>query len=84
MRPAFIDELLAKVTAVVPEDMQGLKEDTCSNIRAVLQSVFEKMDLVTREEFEVQKKILSRAQEQIQQLTQQVQHLERRTPFAPT
>ena len=76
MKPAFIDELLAKVTAVLPENMQGLKDDTCKNMRAVLQSVFEKMDLVTREDFDVQKKILSRSQEQIQQLTQDVQRVE--------
>jgi len=77
MKPAFIDELLAKITTVLPEDMQGLKEDTCKNMRLVLQSVFEKMDLVTREDFEVQKRILSRAQEQIQQLTEIVQKLEK-------
>lgn len=76
MKPAFVDELLTKITAVLPEDMQGLKEDTCKNMRAVLQSVFEKMDLVTREDFDVQKKILARAQEQIQQLTKEVQKLE--------
>ncbi|MES2205098.1 MAG: accessory factor UbiK family protein [Pseudomonadota bacterium] len=78
MKPAFIDELLAKITTVLPEDLQGLKDDTCKNMRAVLQSVFEKMDLVTREDFDVQKKILSRAQEQIQQLTQEVQTLEKK------
>lgn len=76
MKPAFVDELLTKITAVLPEEMQGLKEDTCKNMRAVLQSVFEKMDLVTREDFDVQKKILARAQEQIQQLTKEVQKLE--------
>jgi len=76
MRPSFVDELLAKVSAVLPEDMQGLKEDTCKNMRVVLQSVFEKMDLVTREDFEVQKKILARSQEQIQRLTEDMQKLE--------
>lgn len=76
MKPAFIDELVAKITTVLPEDLPGLKDDTCKNMRAVLQSVFEKMDLVTREDFDVQKKILTRAQEQIQQLTEVVRKLE--------
>lgn len=76
MRPAFIDELLAKITTALPEDLQGLKDDTCKNIKVVLQSAFEKMELVTREDFEVQKKILARTQENIQQLTQEVQRLE--------
>ena len=78
MKPAFIDELLAKITTVLPEDMQGLKDDTCKNMRVVLQSVFEKMDLVTREDFDVQKKILERSQERIQQLSQEIQKLEER------
>lgn len=76
MKTVFIDELLAKITTVLPDQLQDLKNDTCKNVRAVLQSVFEKMDLVTREDFEVQKKILSRAQEHIQQLTQEIQKLE--------
>ncbi len=76
MESAFIEDLLAKIAAVLPQDMQGLKDDTCKNMRVVLQSIFERMDLVTREDFEVQKKILARAQDQIQQLTQEVQRLE--------
>lgn len=76
MKPAFVDELLAKIAVVLPEDLQGLKDDTCKNMRVVLQSVFEKMDLVTREDFEVQKKILERSQERIQQLTEEFQKLE--------
>lgn len=78
MKPAFVDELIEKISAVLPSDLHSLKEDTQKNIRAVLQSVFEKMDLVTREDFEVQKKILARSQERIQQLTETVQSLEKR------
>lgn len=76
MKPAFLDDLLEKISNVLPQDLHGLKEDTRKNVKAVLQSVFEKMDLVTREEFDVQKKVLERAQEKIQQLAQEVQKLE--------
>ena len=76
MESAFVEEILAKIAAVLPQNMQGLKDDTCKNMRVVLQSIFERMDLVTREDFEVQKKILARAQEHIQQLTELVQQLE--------
>ena len=76
MESAFIEDLLAKIAAVLPQELQGLKDDTCKNMRVVLQSIFERMDLVTREDFEVQKKILARAQEHIQQLTELVQQLE--------
>ncbi len=76
MKPAFLDSLMEKISSVLPQDLHSLKEDTQKNIRAVLQSVFEKMDLVTREDFEVQKKILERSQERIQQLTEAVKRLE--------
>ncbi len=76
MKPAFIDDLMTKISSVLPHDIHALKEDTQKNIRAVLQSVFEKMDVVTREDFEVQKKILERSQERIEQLTLTVQRLE--------
>jgi BMFP domain-containing protein YqiC len=76
MESAFVEQILAKIAEVLPQDMQGLKDDTCKNMRVVLQSIFERMDLVTREDFEVQKKILARAQEHIQQLTELVQQLE--------
>lgn len=77
MKPAFIDDLLEKISHVLPKDLNGLKEDTQKNIRAVLQSVFEKMDLVTRDDFEVQKKILVRAQERIEQLTDAVEEIKK-------
>ncbi|MBP9726039.1 MAG: accessory factor UbiK family protein [Gammaproteobacteria bacterium] len=76
MEFAFVEDILAKIAAVLPQELQGLKDDTCKNMRVVLQSIFERMDLVTREDFEVQKKILARAQEHIQQLTELVQQLE--------
>lgn len=76
MESAFVEDILAKIAAVLPQELQGLKDDTCKNMRVVLQSIFERMDLVTREDFEVQKKILARAQEHIQQLTALVQQLE--------
>ncbi len=76
MESAFVEDILAKIAAVLPQEWQGLKDDTCKNMRVVLQSIFERMDLVTREDFEVQKKILARAQEHIQQLTELLQQLE--------
>lgn len=76
MKSAFINDLLEKISHVLPQDLHGFKEDTQKNIRAVLQSVFEKMELVTQEDFEVQKKLLARSQERIEQLSQSLQQLE--------
>ena len=64
-----IKELLANTPAA---DMQ-------KNLRALLQSTFAKLDLVTREEFDVQRAVLLRAREKITQLEARLAELERDT-----
>lgn len=75
-KPKFIEELTQKICAGLPESMQNLKEDTQKNIRAVVQAGFERMHLVTREEFDVQRKVLERTQCEVNKLEQQVKQLE--------
>lgn len=67
-----IRELLANTPAA---DMQ-------KNLRALLQSVFSRLDLVTREEFDVQREVLLRAREKIAALEAQVKALEERAASA--
>jgi ubiquinone biosynthesis accessory factor UbiK len=62
-----IKELLANSPAA---DMQ-------KNLRALLQAQFAKLDLVTREEFDVQREVLLRAREKITQLEARLAELER-------
>lgn len=76
MKPAFIDDLTEKLCILLPESLQGLKEDTQQNVKAILQAGFERMQLVTQEEFDVQKKILARTRERVEQLEQQLKQLE--------
>ena len=51
--------------------------DLQKNLRALLQSTFAKLDLVTREEFDVQRAVLLRAREKITQLEARLAELER-------
>lgn len=62
-----IKELLANTPAA----------DVQKNLRALLQSTFAKLDLVTREEFDVQRAVLLRAREKITQLEARLAELER-------
>lgn len=61
-----ISEILAKTPA----------RDVEANMKAMLQGFFARMDLVTREEFDVQQAVLQRALEQLDQLARRVQELE--------
>ncbi len=53
-------------------------KDVERNVRAVLSGVFNRLDLVTREEFDVQREVLLRTRERLVELEQKVVELERR------
>jgi ubiquinone biosynthesis accessory factor UbiK len=75
--PKFFDEMaarLADLMAATPaKDME-------KNLRATLSGFFSKLDLVTREEFDVQAKVLARTRERLEQLEVRVAELERNAP----
>ena len=53
-------------------------QDFEKNLRAMLAGWFDRMDLVLREDFEVQKKLLERAQAKLAELEARIAELERR------
>jgi ubiquinone biosynthesis accessory factor UbiK len=57
---------------------QSPAADLEKNLRAMLASLFARLDLVTREEFDVQRQVLLRTREKLEQLETQVTDLERR------
>ena len=79
MKPSVLDELIEKISSVFPQDWSAVKADTQQNLRAMLLSFFEKMELVTRDEFEIQKKVLARAQTKIEDLSQELERLKNKT-----
>jgi BMFP domain-containing protein YqiC len=62
----------------MPPAAREIQTDLEKNLRAATQSVFAKMDLVTREEFDVQAKVLARSRAKLEQLEKQVAELEAR------
>ena len=74
--PKILDDLAKKLADSVPAGLRDLKAEAEKNFRAVLQSVFTKLDLVTREEFDVQAAVLSRTRERLEELAARLQELE--------
>ena len=74
-----IGDLAGKLAALVPEDVQLLRADLEQNFRSLIATGLDKMDLVTREEFEVQTKVLARTREKLEQLEQELEALKRDT-----
>jgi ubiquinone biosynthesis accessory factor UbiK len=69
----IIDELSAKLSAAANS---GPAKDIEKNMRALLAQGFAKLDLVTREEFDVQTQVLARTREKLAALEAQVAELE--------
>ena len=67
------DKFRAALQSVLPPE---LGEDIRNNIDAVIKSNFEKMNLVTREQFEIQEKVLRRTRERLLELEIRVKQLE--------
>ena len=67
-----IDEIVTRLTDSLPPGATQLREDMESRFRTILNSTFEKMELVTREEFEQQKALLERAQVRLEALQRQL------------
>lgn len=71
-----LNELTQKISRLLPPELDVLKQDLEKNIRAVLQSTFQKLDLVTREEFDVQAELLVRTREKLESLEKKLSELE--------
>jgi len=71
-----MDELASKIAGLVPPGVKGIQEDIEKSIQGALQSAFTRMELVTREEFDVQSEVLSRTRSKLELLEKQVAALE--------
>ena len=74
--PKSIDELARKLADAVPPGLAALKNDLEQNFKAVLQSGLAKLDLVTRQEFDVQAGVLKRSRERLEELEKRIAALE--------
>lgn len=73
------DDFLQRFLSSLPEDLMHAKKDLEKNIRSALQASFSKMDLVTREEFDVQTELLARTRAALQELEKKIAELEKST-----
>jgi len=74
--PKHLDDLVQRLGNALPPALQHLRADMEKNFHAILQSAFSQMNLVSREEFEVQAALLQRTREKLEQLEKQIEALE--------
>jgi ubiquinone biosynthesis accessory factor UbiK len=74
--PKAIDDIASRLAGAIPPGLNNLKEDLEKNFRAILQGALGKLDLVTREEFEVQKMVLAKTRSKLEDLEKRVAGME--------
>lgn len=69
--PKQFDEIAKNLFAALPPSLQSFEKDIQQKFKEILQATFARLDLVTREEFDVQTKVLARTREKVEQLQHQ-------------
>ena len=80
LNPKILDDIAGKVSSLLAATPAS---EIDKNLRALLGNAFSKLDLVTREEFDVQRAVLARSREKLTQLEARINELEGKTASAP-
>ena len=76
MTDESIENIARTLAEAVPEGLRSVREDLENNFRSVLRASLSKLDLVTREEFEVQEAVLAKTREKLEALEGRLEELE--------
>jgi len=76
MNTKFIDEIARQISAGLPAGLLGMQQDVEKNIRTLVENTLSKLDLVTREEFDLQTEVLARTRQKLEALERQLNELE--------
>jgi len=74
--PRFFEDLAKRLSEAIPPQLAAIKSDVEANFKSVLQSGLAKLDLVTRQEFDVQAGVLARTREKLTALEGRLAALE--------
>lgn len=70
-----LEEIAKKLHSVLPDNIQAMDAEMHQKFQDVLTATFNKLDLVTREEFDVQVKVLARTRDKVEKLEQEIARL---------
>ncbi len=74
--PKVIDDVARRMAELLPPGIKDLQNDIEKNVRATLHTAFTKLELVTREEFDVQTQVLARTRAKLEALEKRVTEME--------
>lgn len=72
-----IDEVVEKVRNLLPDDANRVRDEINQKLKATLTASLKNMDLVTREEFDIQARLLAKTRARLEELQSRIDELER-------
>lgn len=76
IKAEIVEDIVNKVEQFMPEDLKTMRQDFSKNMKSILTASLQKADLVTREEFEVQKAVLAKTRAKLDALEKQLDSLQ--------
>ncbi|WWO73794.1 accessory factor UbiK family protein [Histophilus somni] len=76
LNPKKIEQIMQQIQDSLPQGVKDLGQDTEMKLKQVLQSQLSKLDIVTREEFDVQTQVLIRTREKLIELEKRLEQLQ--------
>lgn len=77
MNKESIEDIARKLAEAVPEGLKTVREDVEGSFRSVLKASLSKLDLVTRDEFEVQEAVLAKTRSKLEALEARLKEIEK-------
>ena len=78
-----IEQLVERILQTLPDGLQDMRQEVDQQLRAGLRRTLQQMDLVTREEFDIQREVLLRTRTKLEELERQVAELEQQLSKPP-
>lgn len=75
-----VEDFFQDFLKMLPEDLRVYRQDLMNNLRAALNGAFARMDLVTREEFDIQSELLAKTRLLVDELEKKIGELEQHLP----
>jgi BMFP domain-containing protein YqiC len=77
LNPKILDDLSQRIVDGMPQGLQTLQADFERNMRSALEAALRQMNLVSRDEFDIQQAVLQRTREKLEALEKRVAELEK-------
>ncbi len=76
--PKHLDETVAKIKQLLPDNVVELKNTGEEKLKLALEGLLQKLEMVSREEYEIQTEVLQRTRQRLEQLEQRIELLEKK------